>query len=159
MGSQVADWLVGWLSILKLFSSKKVTASFDLVSGELLSSCEFGARRSGSGGHPGKRQQDGKAESDISLTTVTFHFQPCKCLFAKNRTACARLHLVCSLRCSVYERACNQGSLEKDIAIFWVVLWLLWTILKWKRAGSAPLPPIILAPIDFCQAGSESTNR
>lgn len=146
MGSQVAGWLVGWLSIPKLFSSKKVTASFDLVSGELLSSCEFGARRSGSGGHPGKSQQAGKAESDISLTRVTFHFQPCKCLFAKNRTARARLHLVCTLRCSVYERARNQGSLEKDIAIFWVVLWLLWTIFKCEESRVCTIAPHYFSP-------------
>lgn len=39
----------------------------------------------GSDGDPQRWQQDDGAESDISLTRVTFNFQPCKCPFAKNR--------------------------------------------------------------------------
>lgn len=149
-----------WLVIPKLFSHKKVTASSYLVSRELLSMCEFRLRPSGSGGDPPKRQQDHKVESDISLTRVTFRFQPCKCPFAKNRTACTGLHLVRSLRCSVYQRL-TRAPLGRILPFFGPIVASCGVHLRLSESVSDYLkprkPPDDWPPLPRCKRSNPGT--
>lgn len=149
---------LSWLVIAKLFSHQKVTASYYLVSRELLRTCEFGVGPSGSDGEPGQRQRDHKVESDISLTRVTFHFQPCKCLFAKNRTPCSGLHLVWSLRCAcVYER--ETGALVGRILPFFCsYCWLLWSMFKFEKSNICTHSLTILVPV-YLWSNGQCSNQ
>lgn len=119
------------LLLPKRFSHKKAKTCNYLLSRELLSVGEFrvealGLRRRAA---ERKRQEDHKVESDISLTRVTFHFQPCKCLFAKNRPPSAGQHLAC-----VYERS-PSALWGRALPCFWAVLWILKSRFGFEKSG------------------------